>query len=85
MRRVYGREYEEESFPAKRSENIASIPLARVMTDLCGPITPTSTTRKRYAQLYADQKTTYVWPYYLSLKSEVEDFKTFPCSCRIDD
>ena len=56
----------------------ASRPLELVHRDLCGPITPSTQSRKRYVFVLIDDHTRYMWTILLSDKSEAFDkFKCF--------
>ncbi|KAK6777848.1 hypothetical protein RDI58_024566 [Solanum bulbocastanum] len=54
----------------KRSMWRASQPLKLIHADICGPISPTSNTRKRYTLCFIDDYTRKSWVYLLTEKSE---------------
>lgn len=62
----------------KKSNWRATKKLQLVHTDLCGPITPASTSGKRYVLVFIDDYTRKSWVYFLSQKNEsFEMFKNF--------
>lgn len=64
-------------FP-KKSKWRASEKLELIHADLCGPITPTSHSGKRYLFVLVDDFSRKVWIYFLVNKSEAfETFKVF--------
>lgn len=64
-------------FP-KKSDWRASEKLELIHGDLCGPITPTSHSGKRYLLVFVDDFSRKTWVYFLTDKSESFDmFKTF--------
>lgn len=64
-------------FP-KKSKWRATEKLELIHTDLCGPITPTSNSGKRYLMVLVDDFSRKTWIYFLTEKSEAfETFKEF--------
>ena len=49
----------------------AAVPLGLVHSDVCGPMSAESLSRARYFLIFVDDKTNYVWVYFLKYKSEV--------------
>lgn len=69
-----------ESFPKKSLWKSAN-KLQLVHSDICGPITPTSNSNKRYILSFIDDFTRKTWIYLLSQKSEtLAAFKSFKAS-----
>lgn len=65
-----------DSFP-KRSTWRATQKLELVHEDICGPITPASSSNKRYIFIFIDDYSRKAWAYFLMEKSEA--FKFFKC------
>lgn len=64
--------------PFKRSENRANELLGIIHTDVCGPMNTTSSGGAKYMLTFIDDKSRYVFVYFLKNKSEVfEKFKEF--------
>lgn len=64
-------------FP-KKSKWRATEKLELIHTDLCGPVTPTSQSGKRYLMVLVDDYSRKTWIYFLTKKSEAfETFKVF--------
>ncbi|KAJ3693375.1 hypothetical protein LUZ60_008855 [Juncus effusus] len=62
----------------KKARYRARGPLELVHTDICGPITPVSFSKKRYFITFVDDYSRRTWVYFLKEKSEVlEVFKKF--------
>lgn len=55
---------------AKQASTRASMPLALVHTDLCGPMSETSFSGASYMLVVVDDFSRYTWVYFLKLKSE---------------
>lgn len=65
----------------KRSTWRASQKLELIHADVCGPITPTSNSHKRYLLCFIDDFSRKAWSYFLTEKSEVfTSFKYFKAS-----
>ena len=58
------------SFPSG-GRTRAEVPLGLVHSDVCGPMSTQSLSGARYFLIFADDKTHYVWVYFLKCKSEV--------------
>nr|GEU98103.1 zinc finger, CCHC-type [Tanacetum cinerariifolium] len=64
-------------FPKKAKARSTS-PLDLVYGDLCGPITPPTSSRKKYIFLLVDDYSRYMWVYFLSTKDQTFDtFKEY--------
>lgn len=73
---VIGKQHR-DPFP-KKSLWRASQPLQLVHSDICGPITPESNSRKRYIITFIDDYSRKMWTYFLHAKSEaLTMFKNF--------
>ena len=57
-------------FP-KEGRTRAAVPLGLVHSDVCGPMSTQSVSGARYFLIFVDDKTHYVWVYFLKYKSEV--------------
>lgn len=73
-----------ETLP-KKSNWHAIEKLQLIHTDLCGPISPASNSKKRYILVFIDDYTRKSWFYFLSHKSEsFEVFKIFKRSVEVE-
>lgn len=62
----------------KKAKYRAKEPLETVHTDICGPITPSSFSGRRYFMTFVDDYTRKTWVYFLNEKSEaLNAFKNF--------
>lgn len=61
----------------KKSTWRASQRLQLIHADICGPITPTSNSKKRYSLCFIDDYSRKAWVYFLTEKSEA--FNSFKC------
>ena len=57
-------------FPSEGRKR-AAVPLGLVHSDVCGPMSPKLLSGARYFLVFVDDKTHYVWVYFLKSKSEV--------------
>lgn len=66
-----------QSFPKNKAWR-AQQPLQLVHSDICGPINPSSNSKKRYFITFTDYYSRKTWVYFLQEKSEAfECFKSF--------